>query len=123
MRTLIAAAVSMVIAINVQAQEKPAPPPAWKQGISEKYKDSKLAPHAGKMTETQASEVPVDKLKAPPGFKVELWASGLPGGRAMALSDDGKKVYLGTRALGRVYEVTDTGDKRTVRLSPVSVTS
>ena len=77
--------------------------------------ESKLAPHAGKMTETPASEIPVDKLKVPAGFKVELWASGLPGGRAMALSEDGKKVYVGTRAIGRVYEVTDDGDKRTVR--------
>jgi glucose/arabinose dehydrogenase len=83
--------------------------------MSDKYKDSKLAPHAGKVTETLPSEIPVEKLKAPPGFKVELWATGLPGGRAMALSDDGRKVYVGTRAIGRVYEVTDAGDKRTVR--------
>ncbi len=89
--------------------------PAWKQGMPDKMKDSKLAPHAGKMTETPASEIPVKKLKAPAGFKVELWASGLPGGRAMALSEDGKKVYVGTRGIGRVYEVTDAGDKRTVR--------
>jgi glucose/arabinose dehydrogenase len=33
----------------------------------------------------------------------------------MALSDDGKKVYVGTRAIGRVYEVADNGGKRTVR--------
>jgi glucose/arabinose dehydrogenase len=116
MRTLIAVAVAAAFTINAQAQDKPAPPPAWKQGMSEKHKDSKLAPHPGKMTETPASEIPVAKLKAPRGFKVELWATGLPGGRAMALSEDGKKVYVGTRAIGRVYEVTDAGDKRTVRI-------
>lgn len=115
MRTLIAIAVTAAFTASVQAQDKPAPAPAWKQGISEKYKDSKLAPHAGKMTETPAGDIPVSKLKAPSGFKVELWATGLPGGRAMALSEDGKKVYVGTRAIGRVYEVTDAGDKRTVR--------
>jgi glucose/arabinose dehydrogenase len=114
-RTLIAVAVCAAFTFNAQAQDKPAPPPAWKQGMAEKYKDSTLAPHAGKMTETPAGDIPIGKLKAPPGFKVELWASGLPGGRAMALSDDGKKVYVGTRGIGRVYEVTDTGDKRTVR--------
>ena len=90
--------------------------PAWKQGMPDKMKDSKLAPHAGKMTETPASEIPVGKLKAPAGFKVELWASGLPGGRAMALSEDAKKVYVGTRAIGRVYEVSDEGGKRSVRV-------
>ena len=116
MRTLIAAAVAAAFAFPAQAQDKPAaPPPAWKQGMSEKNKDSKLAPHPGKMTETPPGEIPVSKLKAPRGFKVELWASGLPGGRAMALSDDGKKVYVGTRGIGRVYEVTDEGSKRTVR--------
>ena len=103
MRSLIAVAVAAAFTLNAQAQDKPAPPPAWKQGMSDKYKDSKLAPHAGKMTETLASEIPVEKLKAPPGFKVELWATGLPGGRAMALSEDGKKVYVGTRVIGRVY--------------------
>jgi glucose/arabinose dehydrogenase len=115
MRTVIAAAVAAAFAFPVQAQDKPAAPPIWKQGMSDKMKDSKLAPHAGKMTETPASEIPVDKIKAPRGFKVELWASGLPGGRAMALSDDGKKVYVGTRGIGRVYEVSDEGSKRSVR--------
>lgn len=116
MRNVIALAVSAAFAVTALAQDKPAPPPMWKQGMPEKMKDSKLAPHAGKMTETPASEIPVQKLKAPKGFKVELWASGLPGGRAMAVSDDAKKVYVGTRVIGRVYEVTDAGDKRTVRV-------
>jgi glucose/arabinose dehydrogenase len=114
MRSAISFAVAVAFAavpFAVQAQ----PQPAWKQGMPEKMKDSKLAPHAGKMTETPASEIPVSKLRAPKGFKVDLWATGLPGGRAMAVSEDGKKVYLGTRAIGRVYEVTDDGGKRTVR--------
>jgi len=116
MKKLIALAVAAAFAAPALSQDKPAPPPAWKQGMPAKMKDSKLAPHAGKMTETPASDIQVSKLKAPAGFKVELWASGLPGGRAMALSEDGKKVYLGTRVIGRVYEVTDAGDKRTVRV-------
>src|SRR4029077_6328692 len=49
-------------------------------------------------------------------FKAEVWAAGMVGGRAMAFGDSGKKLYMGTRAIGRVYEVTDTGDKRTVRV-------
>ena len=115
MRTLIAAAVAAAFAFPAQSQDKPKPPPAWHQGKPPAMGESKLAPHAGKMTETPASEIPVNKLKVPKGFKVELWASGLPGGRAMALSDDGTKVYVGTRAIGRVYEVSDGGSKRSVR--------
>jgi glucose/arabinose dehydrogenase len=116
MKTIIAVAVAAAFAASAAAQDKPKPPPVWHQGKPPAMADSKLAPHPGKMTETPASEIPVNKLKVPAGFKVDLWASGLPGGRAMALSDDGKKVYVGTRIIGRVYEVTDAGDKRTVRV-------
>ncbi|RTZ39251.1 sorbosone dehydrogenase family protein [Candidimonas sp. SYP-B2681] len=75
---------------------------------------STLAPMAGKLTVTPASEIPIDKLSMPAGFKAEIWATGLPGGRAMARGDDGK-VYVGTRGIGRVYEVTDAGGSRSVR--------
>ena len=114
MRTAIAAAVLAAFA-SAQAQDKPKPPPAWQQGKPAAMADSKLAPHAGKMTETPASEIPIDKLKLPKGFKVEVWSTGTPGGRAMARGDKGK-IYVGTRAIGRVYEVTDQGDKRTTRV-------
>jgi len=115
MRSLIALAVTAAFTASF-AQAQPKPPPAWHQGKGAKMADSKLAPHAGKMTETAASDIPVKNLKLPRGFKAELWASGLPGGRGMAASADGKKLYLGTRIIGRVYEVTDEGSKRTVRV-------
>lgn len=83
--------------------------------MGDKYKDSKLAPNAGRNTETPASEIPISTLKVPKGFKVELWASGIPGARAMVRGDKGK-IYIGTRGLGRVYEVTEAGDKRTSRV-------
>jgi glucose/arabinose dehydrogenase len=98
------------------AQDKPAaPPPIWKQGQPAAMADSKLAPLAGRMTETPRSEIPISKLNTPPGFTIEIWAHGLPGGRAMALGDNGR-IYVGTRAIGRVYEVTDNGDRRSVRV-------
>jgi glucose/arabinose dehydrogenase len=107
--------IAMAAAFAVTAHAQPKPPPAWHQGKSEKQADSKLAPHPGKMTETPAGEIPLSKLKMPKGFKAEVWATGVVGGRAMALSEDGKKVYVGTRGIGRVYEVSDDGSKRTVR--------
>ena len=90
--------------------------PAWHQGKPPAMAESKLAPLAGKMTETPAAEIPLDRLKLPPGFKIEVWASGLVGGRAMALSGDQTKVWVGTRGIGRVYEVSDWGDRRNVRV-------
>ena len=111
-------AVASALACSVSfaaAQDKPKPPPAWHQGKPAALTDSKLAPLPGKLTETPANEIPLDKLKLPKGFKAELWASGLPGGRAMARGDKGK-IYVGTRALGRVYEITDAGGARSVRV-------
>ena len=116
MRSLIALAVAAAFAAPALSQDKPKPPPAWHQGKPAAMAESKLAPHAGKMTETPASDIPISKLKLPAGFKAEIWATGLPGGRAMAVSDDGKKVYVGTRVIGRVYEVSDEGSKRSVRV-------
>jgi glucose/arabinose dehydrogenase len=115
MKTRLAFVIASAFALGAHAQDKPKPP-AGGEGKPAAMADSPLKPHPGKMTETSASDIPVNKLKVPAGFKVEVWASGLPGGRAMALADSGKKVYLGTRIIGRVYEVTDEGSKRTVRV-------
>jgi glucose/arabinose dehydrogenase len=89
--------------------------PAWKQGQPASMADSKLAPLPGRMTETPASEIPITKLKLPKGFAVGIWASGMPGARAMARGPQGK-IYLGTRGIGRVYEVTDDGTRRSSRI-------
>lgn len=103
------------LAAGVMAQTAPAPQPAWKQGMPANMSDSKLAPLAGKMTVTPAADIPIQNIKLPPGFKAEVWATGMPGARAMAMGDDGK-IYIGTRAIGRVYEVSDNGKERTSRV-------
>jgi glucose/arabinose dehydrogenase len=110
-RTLLTAALLAATAAYAQ----PKPPPAWHQGKPPAMAESKLAPLAGRMTETPASEIPIDKVKLPKGFTAEIWASGMPGARAMARGPNGK-IYIGTRIIGRVYEVTDAGDKRTSRV-------
>ena len=91
------------------------PPPAWAQGRPADQANSRLAPVPGRMTATPPAEIPVASYKLPPGFKAELWAHGMPGIRAMARGDDGK-IYAGTRAIGRVYEITDAGGQRTSRV-------
>ena len=98
-----------------QAAPAPAAPPAWQQGRAADMATSTLAPVPGRMTATPAADIPVVSFKLPPGFKVEVWASGMPGARAMARGDDGK-IYIGTRGIGRVYEVTDGGVARSHRV-------
>jgi glucose/arabinose dehydrogenase len=92
-----------------------APPPAWQQGRGADMSGSTLAPIAGRMTATPVSEIPLADFKLPPGFKAEIWATGMPGARAMARGEGGK-IYIGTRGIGRVYEVTDSGAQRTSRV-------
>jgi glucose/arabinose dehydrogenase len=57
----------------------------------------------------------VAALRVPEGFRVELWAHGMPGARTMALGDEGT-VFVGTRTIGRVYAVRDEGGQRTHRV-------
>src|SRR5262245_5507800 len=92
-----------------------AAPPAWQQGRTPEQASSTLAPVPGKMTATAAADIPVANFKLPPGFKAEIWATGLVGGRSMVRGDSGK-IYMGTRAIGRVYEITDNGSTRSSRV-------
>ena len=78
--------------------------PMWKQGLRNFEEKVALAPHAGKLVQTPPGEIAIDKLKVPAGFKIEIWASGIPGARMMTRSPNGN-VYVGTRGIGRVYEV------------------
>ena len=123
-RTLLAAAAVLSLAAcqsmrptaaPVAAAAAAAPPPVWQQGRGAEQASSRLAPVAGKLTATPPSEIPLASYKLPPGFKAEIWASGMPGARAMVRGADGK-VYIGTRGIGRVYEVTDGGAQRTSRV-------
>ena len=118
LRAISGLGLALAFGMSAQAQTAApaaAPPPAWKQGMPESMAKSTLAPLPGKLVATKAADVPIDKIKLPPGFKVEVWADGIPGGRAIAEGENGK-YYVGTRALGRIYEVTDNGKARTSRV-------
>ena len=101
--------------VSPVAQPLPANVPAWQQGRTPDQANSTLAPLAGRMTAVPAAEIPVRNLRVPAGFKIELWASGMPGIRAMTRTNRGR-IYAGTRGIGRVYEITDTGAARTSRV-------
>ena len=112
----IAAACSMAFAsiAVAQAPAPAAPPPAWKQGMSEEQTKSPLHPFAPHLTGRPAKELPVDKLKVPAGFKVEVWADGVPEARSLALGDKGT-VFVSNRNLSNVYAIVDKGASREVK--------
>jgi glucose/arabinose dehydrogenase len=92
----------------------PAIPPSWAQGRTKEQEGSTLAPHPPGLTALDAKEIPVNSLKAPPGFEVTLWASGMPNARSMTQSPKGT-LYVGTRFPGAVYAVTEQGGQRQVK--------
>jgi glucose/arabinose dehydrogenase len=81
----------------------------------DRMKNPNLNPHPGKLTVTPLSEIPVDKLKVPKGFQVEVWAHGMPGVRMMTRGSKGT-IWAGTRIIGRVYEIKEQGGQRTHRV-------
>jgi glucose/arabinose dehydrogenase len=101
--------------LSAAAAPAPAGAPAWQQGRSAQYANSTLAPLPGKLTQTAPADIPLNRLKLPAGFKAELWATGMPGVRAMSRTEDGR-IYAGTRGIGRVYEITDRNGQRTSRV-------
>ncbi|MGK9230071.1 PQQ-dependent sugar dehydrogenase [Inquilinus limosus] len=111
--TVFAAGVSL-------AQQPPAQPAAqgedesWAAGRPRSDAAVALAPVGAPPIPTPAARLPVTKMKVPDGFKVEVWAAGVANARSMAVGDKGT-VFVGTRQLGNVYAITDSGGKRTVK--------
>ena len=121
-KTLPVAFLAAAVSAAVFAQQPPAPaapaaakaPPSWQQGRSAEQEKSTLHPFAVHVTGKAAKDLPIDKLKVPAGFKVEVWAEGLPNARSLALGNKGT-VFVGTRQLKNVYAVVDRGGKREVK--------
>nr|WP_238179284.1 PQQ-dependent sugar dehydrogenase [Methylobacterium oxalidis] len=76
---------------------------------------AKLAPIAGPPIPTAAARLPLDKLKVPNGFKIEVFASGVANARSLAQGDKGT-VFVGTRSLDRVYAVRQVDGKPVVKV-------
>src|SRR5271163_999677 len=53
-------------------------------------------------------EILVRRIQLPPGFKIELYATGVPNARSLTLSPSGT-VFVGSRRAGKVYALVDDG--------------
>jgi glucose/arabinose dehydrogenase len=103
---------------GLQAQPAPAPkvdPGSALYGQPEGEGAQKLAPVAPPPIPTPADKLPVAKLKVPAGFKVEVFASGVPNARSMRVSDKGT-VFVGSRLVGKVHAIREKDGKREVKV-------
>jgi glucose/arabinose dehydrogenase len=115
-RGLVAAsllAACLVAAGGAYAQEKKEEEPFWAKGRPKEGPGSKMAPVAAPPIATPADKLP--KLKAPAGFKVEVYQPGLLDARAIRRGDKGTIFVSSLFVAGKVYAVTEKGGKREVK--------
>ena len=58
----------------------------------------------------RGADAPLGDIRLPPGFRIDVYAAGVPGARSMAISPGGI-LFVGTRTAGNVYAVLDRGGK------------
>jgi glucose/arabinose dehydrogenase len=75
----------------------------------------KLAPVAPPPLATAADKIPLDQFKVPKGFNLELYASGMPNARELALGSKGT-VFVGSRLQDKVYAIVDRNGKREAKV-------
>jgi len=92
----------------------PAAAPPWAQGRPEAAIGVPLAPIAPPPIPTAADKLPIEKLKAPKGFEIELYAAGVGNARTLRQGDKGT-VFVGSRLLDKVYAIVDRDGKREVK--------
>jgi len=60
-------------------------------------------------------KLPIAQLKLPKGFKVEVYAGGIPNARSLRLGDKGT-VFVSNRVLDKVYAIVEKNGKREIRV-------
>jgi glucose/arabinose dehydrogenase len=70
--------------------------------------------------QTADKPLPLDEVKLPPGFSIEVYATGVDNARQMALGDKGT-LFVGSRTARRVYAVVDSnGDHKADRVHTIA---
>src|SRR6201994_5025893 len=97
------------------ASSSPLPPGSPLIGQPDNEAASKLRPQVAPPLATAADKLPLDKLKVPQGFNIEVYASGMTNAREMALGDKGT-VFVGSRLVDKVYAIVNKDGKREVKV-------
>ena len=99
------------------------PPDDWFLG-DETEAQKGLAPPSGPPTGSSDAELAklITKIKLPPGFKIEVYASNVLQARQMAWGDKGT-LFAGSFDLGNVYAITDRTARKRSRPSSRGSTS
>jgi glucose/arabinose dehydrogenase len=96
-------------------QQTPLPPGSPLIGRPDTEGAKKLAPVVPPPLPAAADKLPVDKLKAPKGFTIDVYASGVDNARTLRLGDKGT-VFVSSRLKDKIYAIVEKGGKREVKV-------
>ncbi|MBX9591989.1 MAG: PQQ-dependent sugar dehydrogenase [Hyphomonadaceae bacterium] len=113
LKTMAVLAACVVAAGGVYAQEKKEEEPFWAKGKPKEGPGAKMAPVAAPPIPMAADKLP--KLKAPPGFKVEVYQSGVLDARGLRRGDKGTIFVSSLFVAGKIYAITEKGGKRELK--------
>lgn len=94
-----------------QAQEEP----FWAKGRPKTDTAMKMAQVPAFPIATPGDKLPIAKMKLPPGFKAEVWASDVLDARGLRQGDKGTVFVSSLFVAGKIYAVVDKGGKREVK--------
>jgi glucose/arabinose dehydrogenase len=96
-RTLLAAAIAGLVPVAVLAQAVDGPPPGNEAA-------AKLKPLVAPAQPAAPDTLPAGRLSLPEGFRIEVYASGIPDARSLRVGSRGT-VFVASPATGKVYAV------------------
>jgi len=96
-------------------QQAPLPPGSPFIGQPNTEAAKKLAPVAPPPLPAAPDQLPTAKLKAPAGFNIELYASGVDNARTLRLGDKGT-VFVSNRIKDKIYAIVDKNGKHEVKV-------
>jgi glucose/arabinose dehydrogenase len=112
----IAALFCLGVPASPQQPVMPAPPRGSPlRGRPDTEAAMRLAPVAGPSQPTALDRLPVNALKLPRGFKIEVYAAGVANARSLRVGDKGT-VFAGTSLLDRVYAIVSSGGRPEVKI-------
>jgi hypothetical protein len=92
----------------------PLPAPTVQSVLADRPKSEaaqKLAPVTPPPIATAADKIPVDQLKAPKGFKIDVYATGMVNARSLREGDKGT-IFVSSRLSDKIYAITEKNGKR-----------
>ena len=111
---MLAAAPLALLAGGALAQDRPEPEPGTPlYGAPKTEAAQALAPQTPPPLPTAEADLPLDMLKVPDGFSIEVFASGIANARTLRVAEDGT-VFVGNWQGNDVYAIPPGGEPKKI---------